>query len=195
MKKFSFLFTALFTALFLMSAPSAMAGSYGNPCNPCSMQKGMKQNPCNPCGMKVKGNPCNPCSMQKGMKQNPCNPCGMKGNPCNPCNASGVKRIRHEQVKDLKALIKRGEKLWNNSALSSNGLNCMSCHSGNRILRFDKAFPHYVKMPDDIVTFDQMVNFCLINPMASSEINPDSADMTAFAAYYQFLKNPGKYGQ
>ncbi len=203
MKKNIFSFLALFTAFFFLSAPLAVAGS--NPCNPCGMKSnpcnpcGMKHNPCNPCGMK--SNPCNPC----GMKHNPCNPCGMKSNPCNPCGAnanpcssSSIKRIRHAQVQDMKALIARGKKLWNDSSLSSNGLNCMSCHMENRLLHFDKnkgVFPHYVKMPNDIVSFDQMVNFCLINPMASKQINPNGVDMTAFGAYYQSLANPKTYGK
>ncbi len=179
----------------------AYAGSW-NPCNPCSMKK----NPCamNPCDMKsMQHNPCsmNPCDMKK-MKHNPCsmNPCDMKKmkhNPCamNPCAADVKKKIRSDKFKNFQEAAAAGKKLWQDETLGKSGLACLSCHAGYENLNLEKRqnYPHYVAMPDDVVTLDQMINFCMINPMEGQQIEPNSKDMTAMAAYFrayrmQYLK-------
>ena len=38
-------------------------------------------------------------------------------------------------------------------------------------------------MPQDIVTLDQMINFCVTNPMEGDPLEWNSAEMTAIAAY------------
>ena len=136
-------------------------------------------------------NPCNPCA-KKEMK-NPCN-------PCNPCSASDNTPTRSTHIKDHKKLVKMGEKLWNNTELGTSGLACMSCHEDHESLNLDKnkTWPHYVAMPDDIVTLDQMVNFCMVNPMEGKQLDPNSVEMTAIGAFYtEYAKKyiPGKGGE
>ncbi len=124
-----------------------------------------------------KKNPCNPCG--KGMK-NPCNPCGKK-NVCNPCNPCA------KMSKSYSALVKKGKKLWKDPKLGKSGMSCMSCHADHEALNLDKVgtFPHYVAMPDKVVTLDQMINFCMITPMETDPLPWDSIKMTALASYYQ----------
>lgn len=128
----------------------------------------------NPCGMT------NPCAAH--------NPCGM-ANPCggmNPCAASGNKTIRRDHVTDKKALLKRGKALWESEKLGKSGLSCMTCHDEYEKLNLDDKtpWPRNVSMTGDIVTLDQMINYCVINPIAGEPLDPNSVDMTAMNAWY-----------
>jgi len=179
-----------------------MAGS--NPCNPCGMKASM--NPCNPCAMKKSANPCNPCAVKKGM--NPCNPCGMKkpANPCamnpcaaNPCAANKSTPIREHAFDNFGQAAALGEKMWKDENLGTSGLACLSCHTDHALLNLDRNqnFPHYVKMVGDVVTLDQMINYCMLNPMKGKPFAGDSKELTAMAAYFrayrmQYIKEQRK---
>ncbi len=124
----------------------------------------------------------NPCGKKEALK-NPCNPCAEKAkNVCNPCNPCSKKK-----AKDYSKLVSTGEKLWSDNELGKSGLSCMSCHAGHESLNLDKVgpFPHYVGMPDRMVTLDQMINYCMMNPMETDPLPWDSIKMTAMAVYYQ----------
>ncbi|VAX16504.1 hypothetical protein MNBD_NITROSPINAE02-191 [hydrothermal vent metagenome] len=144
-----------------------------NPCNPCA------KNACNPCAK----NACNPCA------KNACNPCAKNAcNPCNPCASAPSKPIRSIHVTDWNKLVAKGKALWNNEDLGKSGLACMTCHDEYERLNVDKhqgQWPHAVKMTNDIVTLDQMINFCMINPMEGSPLDSNGVEMTAMAAYYR----------
>jgi len=176
------------TLIFSFLAILAMQGvaEAANPCNPCSMKH-------NPCSMKKMANPCNPCSMKHNpcsMKKmaNPCNPCSMKANPCsmNPCS-SGKQLTRPHAFNSFQEAVDMGKKMWNDDTLGTSGVACLSCHADFDLLNLEKNqnFPHYVKLVGDVVTLDQMINYCMLNPMAGKELDPDSKEMTAMAAYYR----------
>ena len=175
----------LIMALGLMFGVSGTAIADSNPCNPCSMNK-MKHNPCNPCAMKKhhKMNPCNPCSMKKHQKMNPCNPCSM--NPCS-MGEDTQKKIRSGSFKTFQQAATAGKKMWQDEALGKSGLACLSCHADYDNLNLGKRqnYPHYVAMVDDVVTLDQMINYCMLNPMQGEQFAPNSKEMTALAAYFR----------
>jgi len=158
-------------------------------------------NPCNPCG----ANPCaaNPCA-----KANPCaaNPCG--SNPCaasNPCGAGGgVQAKRFQQPADVKLaapsarLIARGEELWKDPSIGKSGLACATCHV-DRYAQMNASFagpyPHAVAMPKQMagvaqVNAAEMVNFCMLTPMASEPLAWDSEELAALAAWVEHIR-PG----
>ncbi|MDX8413074.1 MAG: hypothetical protein R8J85_03210 [Mariprofundales bacterium] len=178
-------------AAIIMGGWIAPAAAASNPCNPCAM----KQH--NPCSMgHKKMNPCNPCSMGH-KKMNPCNPCGMKSksmNPCNPCSAganpcsvSANTPIRPHAFNSFAQASSLGKKMWGNEALGTSGVACLSCHGDHELLHFDRNqnFPHYVKMVGDVVTLDQMINYCMINPMKGKAFAKNSKEQTAMAAFYR----------
>ncbi len=147
-----------------------------NACNPCSA---------NPCAVK---NACNPCAANPCAIKNACNPCA--ANPCNanPCGVKmKVKPIRTEKIKSLNDAVNLGEKLWKDTKLGNSGLSCDTCHaSGNAYNKTAlQAYPHFVSMPNDVVTLDQMINFCIINPMKGNPLPYGSKEMTALSAYFQ----------
>ncbi len=121
----------------------------------------------------------NPCSMK-----NPCaaNPCSMK----NPCSAKQTSSqnvpIRNWPLKDYKKVVERGELLWNDTRLGASGTSCASCHPNGALLNA-KPYPKHIKMTGDIVTLDQMINFCMINPMKAKPLAWNSQKLTALAAY------------
>ena len=162
-----------------------------NPCNPCAAA-----NPCNPCNPCAAANPCNPCAAA-----NPCNPCAAANpcNPCNPCGAGGKIDSRqvlrpsgtglHAGLTQLELLV-MGEALWNDRSLSTNGLACGVCHQGggNFADTFAEPYPHRVKMPHqmagvDKVAMDEMIQFCMLAPMAAEPLPWDSPELAALTLY------------
>lgn len=121
----------------------------------------------------------NPCS------KNPCaaiNPCAMK-NPCAAKQAGAQnKPIRKYRMTDQAKVLKLGEKLWNDPELGKSGSSCATCHPGGALLN-SKPYPKYIGMADDVLTLDQMINFCMKNPMQAKPLEWNSQNMTALAAY------------
>ncbi len=171
----------LFVAAIAISGLTMTASAEAmNPCNPCSMKKSM--NPCNPCSMQRSANPCNPCSMKKSA-----NPCSM--NPCsmNPCSANQNTPTREHAFDNFQQAVALGRKMWNDENLGTSGVACLSCHADHELLHLDKNqnFPHYVKMVGDVVTLDQMINYCMLNPMKGKQFEKNSKELTAMAAFYR----------
>lgn len=111
-------------------------------------------------------------------------------NPCNPCNPCGkdAKPIRNNRATSYNDLVAKGKALWNDESLGGSGISCMTCHADYELLNLDKhngVWPHPVAMTKDILTFDQMINFCMMNPMETKPLPRNSIEMTAIAAYYQ----------
>jgi len=109
----------------------------------------------------------------------------------NPCSASANTPIREHAFDNTKQAEALGEKLWSDESLGSAGVACLSCHTDNALLNFDKvgAFPHYVSMVGDVVTLDQMINYCMLNPMKGKQFANNSKEETAMAAYYRQLRD------
>ncbi|MBI5344816.1 MAG: hypothetical protein HZB83_05695 [Deltaproteobacteria bacterium] len=111
--------------------------------------------------------------------KNPCskNPCMAK----NPCAAKNIP-IRTNPIMDPAKLKEMGEKLWADTKLGTSGLSCGTCHPNGAGLK-KEPFPKHIKMTGDIVTMDQMINFCMVNPMKGKLLAWNSQEMTALAAY------------
>ena len=175
--------TALAAAL---AAPASAAETAKNPCakNPCATK------PANPCAK----NPCakNPCAKKAA------NPCAKPANPCakpaNPCagkpeiDAAAIRRpAGYKPAKGDAAL---GEKLWNDTKLSSNGMSCNTCHQQHAAFEasFAKPYPHTVAMAKDkagvkSIHLDEMIQACLVMPMATKPLAWDSKELAALTAY------------
>jgi hypothetical protein len=130
------------------------------------------------------------------LANNPCNPCSVKDkNPCNPCSVKKKSAAAPYKAKKAKGFATfnqasaQGKKLWNDSTLGTTGFTCLSggCHGDFENLSFEKnqLYPHYVEMTEKVVTLTQMINYCLVNPMAGRPLTADSDEMTAMAAFYR----------
>lgn len=150
-------------------------------------------------------NPCNPCAMKK--PENPCNPCAMKKPAANPCGGMAVDPtlIRQPEGTELNSggllfgrtqRVKRGEELWTDTSLSTNGLSCNTCHDNNMQFRqtFTGAYPHAVAMASTAgfaqVNAAEMVQLCMVIPMAARPLPWDSEELAALVAYTEDVKQP-----
>lgn len=107
----------------------------------------------------------------------------------------GNTAIRDHAFDNFQQASNAGKKLWNDETLGKSGLSCASCHSGYDNLNLDKRqnYPHFVGMVGDVVSLDQMINYCMLNPIQGKEFEQNSKDLTALAAYFrsyrmQYLK-------
>jgi cytochrome c len=87
-------------------------------------------------------------------------------------------------------LLRNGERLWNDKSLSTNGLSCASCHQGNKMFQatFTKPYPHKVAMPAAMagkktIALDEMVQICLVVPMAGKPLPWQSHELAALTTY------------
>jgi len=188
-----FLNILMLTMIFsLLSISNSWAGQQESmmmvaSANPCGMKH---SNPCNPCGMKH----ANPCSMKQH------NPCGMKHS--NPC-VQGVSAMQITRPAGSKlysgvsrsTLVKEGKYLFSDSALSSNGLSCATCHSGTAgfNLSFAQPYPHKVAMAKDRVGVkqvdaDEFVQFCVVVPLKGKALAWEGRELAALTAYVVDVK-------
>lgn len=98
---------------------------------------------------------------------------------------------------DLKAgnsdeLVAAGADLYNDETLGTSGLACMSCHEdfGNYNGTFNEPYPHFVQMAKgkaglDEVNAAEMVQLCMVVPMATDPLPWDSPELAALVAYVQ----------
>ncbi|MBU0621197.1 MAG: cytochrome C peroxidase [Gammaproteobacteria bacterium] len=150
--------------------------------------------------------PANPCAPRTGSSR--MNPCAAK-NPCaatNPCAAAMVKMdikgvMRPANYRPYRGkqadLIARGKQLFGDTALSSNGLSCNTCHNNNNNGAFQDSFaqpyPHRVQMTHEranvkAVHLDEMVQFCMVVPMAAKPLPWSGKDLAALTAYTASLQ-------
>ncbi|MEE9322336.1 MAG: hypothetical protein V3U76_17990 [Granulosicoccus sp.] len=99
---------------------------------------------------------------------------------------------------DRSALVTKGEALWNDKSLSSNGLACSSCHVGNVAAfktTFKEPYPHQVEMASDMggletIDADGMVQLCMLVPMKADILPWDSEELAALTAYVVDVVQP-----
>ena len=92
---------------------------------------------------------------------------------------------------DQAELVAEGEKLWNDTSLSTNGLSCATCHAGYNTLSesFAKPYPHTISMVTNQVgkeievSAEQIVQFCMVSPMANDPLPWESRELAALTAY------------
>jgi cytochrome c len=83
-----------------------------------------------------------------------------------------------------------GEKLFNDTKLSTNGMSCASCHANHGAFQpsFAKPYPHTVAMARDqlgrkTVHLDEMIQGCMVMPMAAKPLPWDSKELAGLTAY------------
>lgn len=169
-------FTLLIAALGGLAAGPAVAA--GNPC---------AKNPC--------AKPANPCAK-------PANPCAKPANPCAAKPGLDPKRFtRPAGYKPQAGDAKLGKKLWNDTGLSSNGMSCNTCHVDNGSFQasFAKPYPHAVAMVTEQsgvkrVHLDEMVQVCMLAPMAADALPWKSKELAALTAYARSVQKTFRPG-
>lgn len=124
------------------------------------------------------------------------NPCAPKAkNPCAASDRIDPRLITRPKGTKLYAgnaaeLRKEGEKLWNDTKLSSNGMACNTCHQNHGAFEasFAKPYPHKVQMASDraglkTIHLDEMIQACMVMPMAAKPLGWESRELAALTAY------------
>lgn len=163
-------------ALLLAATGSAFAGE-----SDAQIALAQAQNPC------AATNPC--------AAQNPC-AAGSKVDPKLITRPKGTRLFAGERAE----LVKLGKELWSSPALSTKkGVTCQTCHQGNAgfMATFAKPYPHRVAMPKQRaglkqIRADEMVQFCMVVPMASKPLPWDSKELAALTAYAQEIQKTFK---
>lgn len=96
---------------------------------------------------------------------------------------------------------KLGAKLWNDARLSTNGMACNTCHADHGAFQasFAKPYPHLVQMAKEqagvkAVHLDEMIQACMVMPMAAKPLPWDSKELAALVAYTQTVQKSFKPG-
>lgn len=80
--------------------------------------------------------------------------------------------------------VKRGHDIWHGARAdtTSNGLACANCHP-DAAASNPQTFPKFLPQFNRVVTYREMVNWCIENPQGGKALDVTSADMTALEAY------------
>jgi len=92
--------------------------------------------------------------------------------------------VADERMLLLKA-VKKGDDLWHNGKLGTNGLACGNCHPDGAASN-PHTFPKFQSNLGKVGTLREMINWCIAVPLQGKPLALDSADMTAMEAYSFF---------
>lgn len=126
-------------------------------------------------------------------------------NPCAPSTAAAKRSAEKPEVDPALVLrpkgtslargshaelIKKGKALFESTKLSTNGLACLNCHTGNEnfAASFATSYPHEVAMAKEKggvaeVQLDEMIQFCVVVPMQAKPLRWNSQELAALTAY------------
>jgi cytochrome c len=118
------------------------------------------------------------------------------------------KKMEADPAAELAKSVENGKKLFSDKELGTSGLTCNSCHmeGGTKegkmedmvIPAWDNLapkYPKYFKMAERVYTLDQVVNFCIVNPLAGKALAWDDqklTDLTAYCASVKMMKKEEK---
>ena len=97
-----------------------------------------------------------------------------------------LRKTREETDK----VIKRGEVLWKDRQLGTNGQNCNMCHP-NGAATHPETFPKFKQQFRRVVTVQEFINWCIVAAMRGDSQEIGSEDLTALEAY-QAHENRGQ---
>ena len=86
----------------------------------------------------------------------------------------------------LMAAVEKGDGLWHNGKLGSNGLACANCHPDGSASN-PHTWPKYQTNLGKVGTLRDMINWCVTVPMQGKPLALDSADMVAMEAYATYM--------
>ncbi|MEW6313403.1 MAG: cytochrome C [Pseudomonadota bacterium] len=93
---------------------------------------------------------------------------------------------KEDQKDMLLAAVKKGDDLWHNSKLGTNGLACGNCHPDGSASNVH-TWPKYQTNLKKVGTLREMINWCIMVPMQGQPLALDSADMIAMEAYATYM--------
>jgi len=112
---------------------------------------------------------------------------------------AGAQTTRPAGYKPIAGDATFGEKLFKDTKLSTNGMACASCHANHGAYSdsFAKPYPHIVTMATEQlgrkeVYLDEMVQGCMVMPMAAKPLPWNSKELAGLVAYLQIQQKSFK---
>lgn len=90
-------------------------------------------------------------------------------------------QIAQEQAALMSAVAK-GDALWHDGKLGTNGLACGNCHPDGAAVN-PHTFPKFQTNLGKVGTLRDMINWCIMVPLQGKALAPDSDEMVAMEAY------------
>lgn len=89
-----------------------------------------------------------------------------------------------KQKAELLKMTEQGYNLWHGSlpTMQANGLACGNCHP-DAAASNPQTFPKFIPSFNRVVTFREMINWCIENPQGGKPLNVNGPEMTAMEAY------------
>jgi cytochrome c len=97
-----------------------------------------------------------------------------------------VRKTKEETAK----VIQRGEQLWKDRLLGTNGQNCNMCHADGAVTH-PETYPKYKQQFGRVVTVQEFINWCIVVAMRGDSQEIGSDVLTALETY-QAYKNRGQ---
>jgi thiosulfate dehydrogenase len=84
--------------------------------------------------------------------------------------------------------VDKGFDVWHGSvpSMTTNGLACGNCHPDAAAAN-PQTFPKFIPAFNRVVTFREMINWCVLNPQAGKALDVTGPDMLALEAYAFYL--------
>lgn len=86
----------------------------------------------------------------------------------------------------LMAAVAKGDGLWHDGKLGSNGLACGNCHPDGSATN-PHTWPKYQTNLGKVGTLRDMINWCITVPMQGKPLALDSENMVAMEAYATYM--------
>jgi thiosulfate dehydrogenase len=106
-----------------------------------------------------------------------------------------------DPMAELQKSVARGKALFNDTTMGTSGLTCNSCHmeggtkegkmEGMTLAAFENLgtkYPRFFKMAERVMTLDQVVIFCIVNPLKGKPPAWDDQRLTDLTAYVASVK-------
>jgi cytochrome c len=94
-------------------------------------------------------------------------------------------------------VVKQGEKLFHSGDLGKNRVSCDQCHP-NAANTHPETYPKFQKQLGKVVKQQEMINWCIQNPLEGNPLALDDPELTAIEAYINHERRgvpmaPGKH--
>lgn len=101
-----------------------------------------------------------------------------------------------DQHQALLAVVAKGDALWHDGKLGTNGLACANCHPDASAAN-PETWPKFQTNLGKVATLRDMINWCIKIPLAGEALALDSDEMIALEAYATYMSRgiplaPGK---
>ena len=94
-------------------------------------------------------------------------------------------------------VVNEGEKLFHSGTLGKNRVSCDQCHP-NAANTHPETYPKFQKQLGKVVKLQEMINWCIQNPLEGDPLALDDPRLTAMEAYINYERrgvklDPGKH--